>query len=47
MEGNKIKDYIHRLQGYEVNCWKSIKQQIKQMVDEINLIKLKTKSIYF
>lgn len=33
MERNKI-NYNHRLQGYEINCWKGIKQQVKKMVDE-------------
>lgn len=35
------------MQGYEANCWKSIKQQVRKMINEINLIKLRTKAIYF
>lgn len=34
MKGNKI-NYIHRLQGYEVNCWKSLKQEVKKIVEQI------------
>lgn len=37
MEGKKTKrNHIYRSQGYEVNCWKSIKQQVKKMLDEVN-----------
>lgn len=45
MEGKKI-NYTHKLQGYEINRWKSIEQPVKNMVDEINLTKPRAKSKY-